>query len=170
MEPPAMPVQRVNMLIQMEISSFALDTGRNTPVIILKETSGERTLAVPIGPLEAGAIAIQSLEVTTEKPLSIDLVKLVMEQLGGSLRRVVIHHAGDKSLQARLHLQSAQGTGIIECRPSDAIALAMRCKALLFVDEAVLTNEKDGSGSPEEQLRSRIRSMDTVDFGTYFME
>ena len=154
----------------MEISSFALDPGRNTPVIILKEKSGERTLPVPIGPLEAGAIAIQSLEVTPEKPLSIDLARLLLEQLGGTLRHIVIHDIVNQSLLARLHVTSENGTSVIECRPSDAIALAMRCGARIFVEERLFITGNSGAESPEQQLRKRIRTMDTIDFGTYFME
>ncbi|MBN1760870.1 MAG: bifunctional nuclease family protein [Chitinispirillaceae bacterium] len=158
------------MMIQMEITSFALDTGRNTPVIILKEKSGERTLPVPVGPLEAGAIAIQSLDVTPEKPLSIDLAKLIMEQLGGRLRHVVIHDIVDQSLLARLNIVSEKGTAVIECRPSDAIAMAMRCDAPLFVEEMLLNRDADGKKTPEQDLRRRIRTMDTIDFGSYFLE
>ncbi|MDO5576863.1 MAG: DUF151 domain-containing protein, partial [Fibrobacter sp.] len=77
------------MLIQVEVVSFAVDPSRNIPVIILKETSGERTLPVAIGPLEASAIALESLKVPVEKPLTIDLAKIIMEQLGGVLSRAV---------------------------------------------------------------------------------
>ena len=158
------------MLIPMEITSFALDPGRNTPVIILREKSGERTLPVPVGPLEAGAIAIQSLEVTPEKPLSIDLAKLVMEQLGGRLRHVVIHDIVEQRLLARLNIVSEKGTAVIECRPSDAIAMAMRCDAPLFAEEQLLNRDADGERTPGQDLRRSIRSMDTIDFGSYFME
>jgi bifunctional DNase/RNase len=160
----------VTMLVQMEISSFALDPGRNTPVIILREKGGERTLPVPIGPLEAGAIAIESLEVTPEKPLTIDLAKLILEQLGGRLHHVVIHDVINQSLQARLHLVSERGTGIIDCRPSDAIALGMRCGAALFVEEDILKKDTDEAESPSKTLRARLRSMDTIEFGSYFLE
>ena len=160
------------VLIPVEVTSFALDPGQNTPLIILKEKNGERTLPVPIGPLEASAIAIESLEVTPEKPLTVDLVKLMMEQLGGSLRRVVIHAVVKQSLLARMNVTSVKGTVLIECRPSDAIALALRCDAPIFVEDTIFEfeNDKRVMTSPSEQLRQRIRSLDTLEFGKYFLE
>ncbi|MBN1578590.1 MAG: bifunctional nuclease family protein [Chitinispirillaceae bacterium] len=158
------------MLIQAEITSFALDTSRNTPVIILKEVNGDRTLPVPVGPLEASAIAIESLEVVPDKPLTIDLVKLVMEQLGGSLQRIVIGDMVEQSLQARIQVGSSSGICLIDCRPCDAIALALRCGVDIFIDDRVLDRVNAGTLSATARLRRRIRSIDTIEFGNYFLE
>ncbi len=158
------------MLIQAEIASFALDPNRNTPVIILKEVNGERSLPVPIGPLEASAIAIESLNVTPEKPLTIDLAKLIMEQLGGSLKRVVIHELVGQSLHARAHIRSATGMCLVDCRPCDAIALAIRCGVDIFIDDQVLEKSSEGAHSEKERIRQRVRSIDTIEFGRYFLE
>ena len=158
------------MLIEVEIASFALDPNRNTPVIILKEVSGERTLPVPIGPLEASAIAIESLNVTPEKPLTIDLVKLIMEHLGGTLQRVIISDIVEQSLQARIQVRSASGISLIDCRPCDAIALALRCRVTIFIDDRVLDLANAGIRSAKERLRRRIRAIDTIEFGKYFLE
>lgn len=158
------------MLIEVEIASFALDPNRNTPVIILKEVNGDRTLPVPIGPLEASAIAIESLNVTPEKPLTIDLVKLIMEQLGGTLQRVIVNDMINQSLQARIQVRSASGICLIDCRPCDAIALALRCRTAIFIDDRVLDCADAGIQSAKERLRRRIRSIDTVEFGKYFLE
>ena len=158
------------MLIQAEIASFALDQSRNTPVIILKEVNGDRTLPVPIGPLEASAIAIESLNVVPEKPLTIDLVKLIMEQLGGNLKRVVIGDMVEQSLQARIHVGSGSGIVLIDCRPCDAIALALRCNVEIFINDRVFDHANGTNQSEEEQLRHRIRSIDTLEFGKYFLE
>jgi bifunctional DNase/RNase len=158
------------MLIQVEIASFALDPNRNTPVIILKEANGDRTLPVPIGPLEASAIAIESLNVVPEKPLTIDLVKIIMEQLGGSLSRVVISDMVERSLLARIHVKTGTGISVIDCRPCDAIALALRCNVDIFIDDRVFSHSSNDSSSEKEQLRRRIRSIDTIDFGKFFLE
>ena len=158
------------MLIQAEIASFALDPNRNTPVIVLKEMNGDRTLPVAVGPLEASAIAIESLNVMPEKPLTIDLVKLLMEQLGGSLKRVVISDVVDHSLQARIDVRSSTGMCLVECRPCDAIALAIRCGVDIFIDDDVLESAVSETLSPREKIRARIRSIDTIEFGKYFLE
>lgn len=158
------------MLIQAEIASFALDPERNTPVIILKEVNGERTLPVPVGPLEASVIAMQSLKVTPEKPLTIDLVKIVLEQLNGKLQRVIMCDIVEQSLEARMQIKTASGIFMIECRPCDAIALALRCGVDIFIDDRVLERMVPGSLTDKERLRRRIRSIDTIEFGKYFLE
>lgn len=158
------------MLIQVEIASFALDAQRNTPVIVLKEVNGDRSLPIPVGPLEASAIAIETLDVVPEKPLTIDLVRKLLEHLGGTLKRVVITDFVENSLQARIHVASASGVIIMDCRPSDAIALSLRCGTTIFVDDKVLDRTVSGTVSVKEKLRRRIRSLDTIEFGKYFLE
>lgn len=158
------------MLVQVEIASFALDPSRNLPIIILRELNGDRALPVPIGPLEASAIAIESLNVTPDKPLTIDLVKLVLDQLGGKLKRVVIHDILEQSLLARLQIVSGNSVTFIDCRPCDAIALALRCKAGLFVDDRLLDLHNSREQSEQQKLRHHIHSIETIDFGKYFLE
>ena len=158
------------MLVQVEIASFAMDPSRNSPVIVLREISGERSLPVPIGPLEASAIAIESLKVSPEKPLTIDLTRIIMEQLGGALTRVVIYDIVEQSLQARIQVVDGVSMIFIDCRPSDAIALALRCGAPIFVDDEVLEKVAGRSLTDQEKLRRNITSTDTTEFGRYFLE
>lgn len=158
------------MLIQVEVASFAVDPGRNSPLIILKEVSGTRTLPVPIGPLEASAIAIESLKVTPEKPLTVDLAKIILEQLGGVLSRVVIYDMIEQSLQARLQIAHDNSMIFIDCRPCDAIALAMRCATPIFVNDTVLEMNTPGKLSERDKLKRSISSLDTTEFGRYFLE
>lgn len=155
----------------MEISAFALDPSRNAPLIVLKETGGDRTLSIPIGPADASAIAIKSLNVVTDKPLTIDLVKIVIESLGGRLDRIIIEDAGEKGLSSRLQIVAGKNVHLVECTTSDALSLALRCSAPVFVSEDVLVRRKPGDQpSPQEDLRRRIASVDTLDFGRYFPE
>lgn len=158
------------MLIQVEIASFALDATRNTPVIVLKECNGERSLPIPVGPLEASAIAIETLEVVPEKPLTIDLVKRMIDQFGARLDRVVITDVVENSILARVHIASAKGVILMDCRPSDAIALSLRGGVPIFIDDKVLDRTIPGTVSVKERLRRRIRSLDTIEFGKYFLE
>lgn len=159
-----------NMLILVEVASFAVDQDRNAPLVILKERGGERTLPVSIGPFEASAIAIKSLNVKPDKPLTIDLAKAIMEQLNGKLDRVVIHDFVDNSYATRLHVVGAGGVHLLECRASDAIALALRCDAAIFVAERVFEKSDMGAPSRKTSLRTTIRSIDTLDFGRYYLE
>jgi hypothetical protein len=158
------------MLILVEVASFAMDQDRNAPLVILKERGGERTLPVSIGPYEASAIAIKSLNVTPDKPLTIDLARAIMEQLSGRLDRVVVHDSAESSYMTRLHVVTADGVHLLDCRASDAIALALRCDAPIFVAERVFEKCQAEAGSEKCSLRNTIRSIDTLDFGRYFLE
>jgi uncharacterized protein len=171
------------MLIKVEFSSFAIDPDKNTPLVILKEANGTRMLPLPVGPLEASAIAIKTLDVTTEKPLTIDVAKCILEELDGSLARVIIDAETGGSLFARLEIvaqsgQSARGTiRNINCRPCDALALALRCETPLFVRETVFETVVRNGTTPAgkkpsefEKLRTSISSLDTMEFGSYYPE
>lgn len=158
------------MLVQVEVSSFAIDPNRNSPVLILKEISGNRSLPVPIGPLEASTIAMESLKVSPEKPLTIDLVKIIIEQLGATLSRVVIYDHVDQSFFANLQIITGNSVVSIDCRPCDAIALSMRCKKPLFVKEHVFNKQSGKVLSEKESIRKNISSIDTTEFGRYILE
>ncbi len=158
------------MLVQVEISSFAIDPNRNSPVLILKEISGNRSLPVPIGPLEASTIAMESLKVSPEKPLTIDLLKIVIEQLGATLNRAVIYDQIDQTFYAHLQIGSGNSVISIDCRPCDAIALALRCKKPLYVKANVFDKQAGKDLSERDIIRKSISSIDTTEFGRYILE
>jgi bifunctional DNase/RNase len=160
------------MLVAMDVVSFGVDPSRNTPILLLKEIGGQRMLAVPIGPFEASALAMTTLGVSVDKPLAIDLAKLLMDSLGGTLERVVIGDGAEpESLLARMHVRSSRGLALVDCVPSHGIVLAIRCAAPLLVFEHVLEKRQGAdSVSPAEMLRRHISSLDTIDFGCYHME
>ncbi len=159
------------MLIQVEVASFAVDPARNSPLVVLRETGGIRSVAIPIGPLEASAIAIHSLQVEPDKPLTIDLVKIVIEQLGAQLTRVVINDVIEQSFQAQMQILSENAIKVMECRPCDAIGLALRFECPIFVSESVFTKLQPGSNTSEaDLLRKNIKSLDTTEFGRFVLE
>lgn len=112
------------------------------------------------------------LQERAEKPFTVDLVKIVMEQLGGVLHRVVISDVEDgNSFSACAAIQAGTAIKVVDCRPGDAVVLAVRCGAPVFVRETVFSKLNSDSGlSAEEQLRERIRSIDTTEFGRYVLE
>jgi bifunctional DNase/RNase len=162
------------MLIPVEISSFAVDPAKGSPLIILREVGGGRSVAVPLDHSDANAIAMHTLQVRTDKPLTVDLVKIVVEQLGGVLYRVVVNdvrEGGIFSASVIVRADAGASIKVIDCRPCDAITLAVRCGAPMFVREAVFSKLASKSGlSEEECLRIHIRSIDTAEFGRYVME
>lgn len=156
------------MLITVEFTSFALDPGKNIPLIMLKEKKGSRVLSIPIGPIEASAIALETLKVTPDKPLTIDLAKSLLENLGGTLARVVFFDEAGSSLAARLEITTNRSVKMVECRPCDAIALALRCRAPMFARDTLF--EKNKNESKRDILRASIASLTTLDFGNSFLE
>ena len=158
------------MLVPVEIASFAVDPQRGQPLVILRELGGGRSIAVPVDHAEAGAIAMYTLQVPVDKPLAIDLVKIMLEQLGGSLYRAVIGDVEENAFSASIIIRSQSSLKVVDCRPSDAITLAMKCGAPLFVSDAVFAKLSSESGlSVEEQLRAHVRSVDTAEFGKYVL-
>ena len=159
------------MLIKVEVASFGVEQGENIPLVILKECGGERSLPILIGSSEANAIAIRALDINSERPLTIDLAKLIMEELGGTLERVVIYDLVDQVFYARLYVSTGRSMHLIDCRPSDAIALAMRCDCPVFVEDYVFEkNENRKMLSGKDTLKRDIANLDTLDFGRYYMD
>ncbi|MCX7726338.1 MAG: bifunctional nuclease family protein [Chitinispirillaceae bacterium] len=157
------------MLVRVEISSFAIEATTNTPALVLKEYNGKRIFVIPIGPLEASAIAIESMNTVPEQPLTIDLVKIVLEQLGGRIYRVVISEKKKRSYEAKIYIRKKKKVIVISCRVVDAIALAIRSKVEILIDETLLRSDDDEL-SAKEKIRKHLRSLDTLDFGKYFLE
>ncbi|MDR0330394.1 MAG: bifunctional nuclease family protein [Chitinispirillales bacterium] len=162
------------MLVPVEISSFAVDSSKGSPLIILREAGGGRSVAVPLDHVDANAIAMHTLQVRVDKPLTIDLAKILIEQLGAVLYRVVISDVSEDGVfSAGLIIKADGGASlkVIDCRPCDAITLAVRSGAPIFVRSEVFLKISSGSGlSESEQFRAYIRSIDTADFGRYVLE
>jgi uncharacterized protein len=157
------------MLITVEIASFAIHAEKNIPLIILKEAGGERTVVIPIFAQEANAIAIKSLNVSSKKVITVDLVKNVMDSLDGTLDKVVIVDDGGE-FSARLHIFSRAGINVIECGCGDGIALSMRCNAPILIDESMFSSDRDNDTVSEKSLlRTNISTTDTIEFGKYYL-
>ena len=160
------------MLVRMEFAAFGVDPSKNSPALVLRESGGKRTLSLAVGPLEASAVAIDSLGVPVDKPMGIDLTRAVLRSLGGRVERLVLAVGQEPgSISAQLHVIGPGGLLLIDCAPSHGVVLALRCEAPVFAFERLL-EAAAGSGkqSPAEALRRHIASLDTVDFGTYYVE
>jgi bifunctional DNase/RNase len=159
------------MLVKVEFASFAVDPGSGVPFIILKEAGGPRTIPVRIGPLEASAIAVETLKVPPLSPLMIDVAKNLIEKLDGTLERAVIGLSPSQELDARLDITKNGAAHVVECAPGDAIALALRCRSPLFARETAIRKFSPQNGPGErEELRARIAALDTLEFGTAYLE
>ncbi len=136
------------MLYQMEVAGLALDPSGNSPILILKTPDGEKTLPIWIGIMEAASIAMALQNVEFPRPMTHDLFKNFIELMGARMEKVVIEDLKDNTYFARILFAGDSGGAVLDARPSDAIALALRTKAPIFVDEEVLA--KSAQGAPGE--------------------
>jgi len=158
------------MIIQVEVASFGVDHTTAEPLVILKACESDRSISIPVAPAEAAPIAIKSMNVKSRLPLTIDLVGLVLAQLGGKLAKVVFVN-GDECVIARIHIAAAAAVHITECRASDALALAMRRNCPLFAEDALFDSEPIKKNREQKNtLRDTIRRIDTLEFGRYYLE
>jgi len=140
--------------IEMSIKGLRVDPITNMPIVVLRERDGERVLPIWVGVFEANAIALQIESVQTPRPMTHDLLKSVIDELGARLERIVVTELKDNTFYATLRLRSPKGSLALDARPSDAIALALRSGARIFVEEAVIQSARSlEEPSPEAGLR-----------------
>ena len=132
-------------MIEVKVVKLGIDVTSKMPVIILKEKEGEKSLPIWIGLFEAQAIAFALGKVKPPRPLTHDLAKLLIEKLDGKLDRVVISEVINNTYYARLFIQRNRENLQVDSRPSDAIALALRFKAPIFINETILKKLALGS-------------------------
>ncbi len=122
----------------MFVAGLVLDPASNAPIVILKDVTGEKCLPIWIGLAEATAIASAVKKVQLARPLTHDLLMTVIEELGGKVVRVVIGELRENTFIANLELKIGETVRIIDARPSDAIAVAVRVGAQIVVSPQVL--------------------------------
>ena len=124
-------------MVEVELSKIIIDEERKEQVVVLKERKGKRFLPIIIGINEAIAIRMQLRGFTPPRPLTHDLMKSIITHLNVFLEKVVIDKLVDSTFHAKLHLRTGNMLKIIDARPSDSIALAVRTNSPIFVEEEV---------------------------------
>ena len=117
------------MQIEMTIKGLMVDPVTNMPIILLRDSEGQKVLPIWVGIYEANAIALQIENVSTPRPMTHDLLKNVITDLKGSVRKIVVSDLKDNTFFALIYLEVNGETVAIDARPSDAIALALRARA-----------------------------------------
>jgi len=133
-------------MIEMELNKIRIDENRGEQVIVLKEKGGERILPIVIGIMEITAIKMKLSGITPPRPMTHDLFCAAIRQLGAVIYRVIITKLEHNTFFAKLVLQIDSKFEEVDARPSDSIALALRMKAPIFVEDQIL---KKLSGSLE---------------------
>jgi bifunctional DNase/RNase len=161
-------------MVRMRVAHLGLDRTTNTPVVILREEEGERTLHIWIGAAEANAIALELQGVKPERPLTHDLMKHLLAGLGAELRRVLISGLRENTYLAQLLIYRGTEVFEVDARPSDSIALALRMNAPIFSDEELLDRAPaPGNAMPPEPatdpdaLKRFLEKLDPQDLGRF---
>jgi bifunctional DNase/RNase len=156
--------------VKMTVRALVVDPATNSPVVILSRPEENTYLPIWIGVCEANAIAINLEGVKVPRPLTHDLIRSLIHDLGFTLDHVLIHSLQDAVFLASLHLVDADGGWReIDARPSDAIAIALRADADVLVDPTVLASAVVTEATQEEAVRAILEKMRPEDMGEYEM-
>ena len=162
-------------LMEVRVMGIVVDPKASNPVVVLVDLSGQKALPIWIGVFEAEAISRGLEGVMTLRPMTHDLMKQILDTFKVTIDRVIIHDLRENTFYANLYLNMGGIELVIDSRPSDAIALAVRVKAPIFVAESVIEATKQmgvlASNLLEEgdELKTIIENMKPEDFGKYKM-
>ncbi len=131
------------MFVEMKVRGLALDPLSNLPIIILRDEEEKRSLPIWIGIYEANAIALELEKIETPRPMTHDLIKNILETIDARVLKVMVTDLKENTFYAVLHLQAGGTEYTVDSRPSDAIALALRVGAPIYVDEEVVRKAKN---------------------------
>ncbi len=164
-------------MIEVVIDSIRISLISQHRIVMLRDIDGERRLPIWIGPCEAEAITIELQDVEIARPVTHDLLKNVIEELGGNVSHILINELRDQVFYARLFVDMSGEMLEIDCRPSDAIAVAVRAKVPIFVNEMVMEEagilpepdieESEIAGEEAEKLDAFKDFVDTLDFDDF---
>ena len=161
------------MQIEMTIKGLMVDPITNMPIVILRDKEGHKVLPIWVGVFEANAIALQIENVTPQRPMTHDLLNNVIHDLKADIKKVVVSDLKENTFYALIHLSIAGETMVIDARPSDAIALALRARAPIYVEDTVIDNAKTVDLAPEkgdsERLQKWLENLDPDTMGKYKM-
>ncbi|NVM22362.1 MAG: bifunctional nuclease family protein [Desulfobacterales bacterium] len=165
------------MLHEVKVSGITIDPASNAPIVILKTINGDHALPIWIGILEATAIATELENVHLSRPMTHDLFKNFMDTLKIEISKVEVCDLKDNTFYAQIYFSFDKESYNIDARPSDAIALALRARCPIFVEDNVLRKSRDLDGEPEawdkseegKKWKEYLEKLSPDDFGKYKM-
>jgi bifunctional DNase/RNase len=135
------------MEVEMRIRGLLLDPSTNMPIVVLKDVNSDSVLPIWVGVFEANAIALEIEKVAPPRPMTHDLLKNVLLGLGATVERVVVTELRNDTFFAAIWATRNGEPFMLDARPSDAIALAMRTDCPIYVDEEVLKSSRMSASS-----------------------
>jgi len=161
------------MQIEMKIKGLMVDPSTNMPIVILKDEVEDRMLPIWVGVFEANAIALRMEAIDTPRPMTHDLLRDLLDRLHATVEKIVVNDLKDNTYFAHIHLLINGDEHVLDSRPSDAIALALRAEAPIFVEQSVLERAQTLDSSEDlpdsERLRQWFENLDPEDFSKYEM-
>ncbi len=158
---------------EFKIKGLIMDPLTNSPIVILQSVEKNTLLPIWVGIFEANAIALQIERIDTPRPLTHDLIKNILMQLDANVDKIVVTDLQENTFYAVIHLRMNGDRITIDCRPSDAIALALRTDAPIYVTEEVINNSRNISLEKEnldsEDIKKWLESLNPDDMGKYKM-
>jgi bifunctional DNase/RNase len=161
------------MEVEMKIRGLMMDPVTQMPIVVLKDVQGTSVLPIWVGVYEANAIALEIEKVQTPRPMTHDLLRNVFLGLEVRVDKIVVSDLKDDTFYAVIWVERDGQLMMIDSRPSDALALALRMDCPIFVDEQVLKNSKVATALAErtttDQLRNYLEGLSDEDLGRYKM-
>jgi bifunctional DNase/RNase len=159
-------------MIEMRIGGLGFDPRNLSPLVLLRDQEEMNFLPIWIGIFEAAAIAMELQNVKPPRPMTHDLLKNFIADLGGSVQRIVINDIKEGTFYASIEVDKNKKTLRVDARPSDAIALAVRCQVPIFVSEVVMMQAKlvnaEKDAEETKKLKDFIQNMKPEDFTKYY--
>lgn len=169
-------------MIEVKVWSLALDEKNKFPVVVLQSLDGEKRLPIWIGPQEASAIAMEVAGKKFQRPLTHDLLVSILNGLGVKVRRIEITDLRENTFYAKIYLELRGELLTVDARPSDSLAVALKCKARIFVAPHLFSSEFDSllqteptpptdAATEEErakELKEFLENLNPKDFGRFF--
>ncbi len=160
--------------VEMQIRGLMVDPITNMPIVVLKDVGSDQVLPIWVGIFEANAIALELEKTTTPRPGTHDLMRNMARGLNAVVRKVVVSELRDDTYYAVIWMEQEGEMVVLDSRPSDAIALALRWDCPIFVAHKVLGRAKQNAGPAdvnvnEEQLRRWLENLNEDDTGQYKM-
>jgi len=166
------------MLLEMTVKGLTIDPLTSTPIVILKDAEGKNTVPIWIGLMEASAIATEMEKIQLSRPMTHDLMRNILESLEAKVVKIVVNDLKDNTFYALIHIMVGSQEIVIDSRPSDAIALALRTGSPILVDKKVIAKSRKvdltkEEGLSEEESKKRwaeiLGKLSPEDFGKYKM-
>ncbi|MCK5353167.1 bifunctional nuclease family protein [bacterium] len=158
---------------EFKIKGLIMDPLTNSPIVILQSLEKNTLLPIWVGIFEANAIALQIERIDTPRPLTHDLIKNILLQLDANVDKIVVTDLQENTFYAVIHLKMNGDHITIDSRPSDAIALALRTDAPIYVTEEVIKNSRNISLEKEnldsEDIKKWLEGLNPEDLGKYKM-